>query len=636
MSNGQATPTGADNPLTRDVSTGKDNPVQTVPFSVLWVKAGDKDKEGKWDVTKGPLNVEYRISDQNSMAKSGRIVYFVKSKAGSGTGASSVEVVVYKQTLKPDQIKPGKNHTTKHWDGKISEGLTDRIGDKVTADLSPIGIRVEIWDQATAAPGKPTGGGKTDVPGEYLSTKETSVVIDLIAEAKWANHRCIPYGDPDEPQLGSTKMKIRVNVAEGTEVQIAVCRIGDIDNPSMDEVYTRTPTEKELKDLKDEDKQKGLIGVKVDKGGRVTIDGKEPYVEWKHYKKHWEKEGENNFYCFYIAIGKDGKYIPASERDYVNKEKDCLHMRFTVFIHRPSGDLDEYTKYARELHSFFRKNTKYYRSYLMEGGPKSAKEWGLYFQHRYIVIVLGHASCHCRHPSHPRKDDKPTGNFLGVFHQGFVPDQNCCPKEIRRTKKVKAELKAAEKKYKQKFGGCGYRSHVAHWNYLGKKANGEEVRLGIKWNELKTDWIGLWSSKKDRTSPGGYKYPEFYSVPMPNKVPRLLFWNGGCITILTTNLAERLTKNGTRYYSGWTYSPACDYGKFCYDVFRRWIKGLKNDPAPTEFNVDRLPRVYVAEAGKSNRPSFHPRLTDKDLTLSQEGPQRRGDYPIDSGKQALA
>ena len=632
MSNGQTTPTGADNPLTKDVSTGHDNPVQTAPFSVIHVKAGDKDKEGKWDVTKGPLSVEYRISDQNSMAKSGRIVYFVKRKAGSGTGASSIETVVYKQAVKPGEIKPGKNHTTKHWDGKISEGLTDRIGQKVTADLSPIGIRVEIWDQATAAPGKPLGGGKTDVPGEYLSTKETQVVIDVIAEAKWETHRCIPYGDPMEPQLGKTKMKIRLNVAEGTQVRIAVCRIADINDPSKDELYTRTPSDKEEKDQKEEDRQKGLIGAKVDKGGRVMVNGKDPYVEWKNYDEHWKHEGENNFYCFKLAFGKAGEYMSASERDYTKNEKDCLHMRFTVFIHRPSNDLDDYTKYARQLNAFFRKDTKYFRSYLMEGGPKSPKEWGYSFFHHYIVIILGHASCDCNHPQHPRKDGKPTGDFLDLFHSGFLPDQNCCPKEIEHTKKAEAALKADEKHYKSKFGGCGFDSHVSHFNLLGRTKKGEKVYVGNQADESKKDWLLLHSVTHDNK-----KVAEGYRMLLrPSRVPRLFFWNGGCRTILTTNLGERLTKNGTRYYSGWTYSPGCDYAKFCYDVFHRWIKGTKEDPAPSEFSVDLLPRAYVTEAGKANRPNFHPRLTDNNLTLSQDGPQRGGDYPIDSGKQALA
>jgi len=615
LSNGQSTPTGADNPLTKDVSTGHDNPVQTAPFSVIHVKAGDKDKEGKWDVTKGPLSVEYRISDQNSMAKSGRIVYFVKRKAGSGTGASIIETIVYKQALKPGEIKPGKNHTTKHWDGKISEGLTDRIGQKVTADLSPVGIRVEIWDQTTAAPGKPLGGGKTDVPGEYLSTKETQVLIDVIAEAKWANHRCIPYGDPDEPKLGTTSMKIRVNVAEGALVKIAVCRIVDINDPTKDELYGRTPKDEEIERLKPEDLQSGLHGAMVNKDGRVLLrKGTEPYVEWKYYKEHWKNEGENNFYCFYIALGEDGKYIPASERDYVNKEKECLHMRFTVFILCPDPNLNNSRGEAKRLHSFFRAKTKYFRSYLLTKSPDSVEHFIKLFRHRYIVIILGHAACFCFHPNHLKRKIKKKIEkklvelemWIEVPREKFNPDQDKCPKDLNPS-----DIKKIEK---IKFYGCGNRPEIQHVLQLGKV--GKRKMGMVIFPDLKKQ-PGLFAAlvKEKPTDPSVVK------KLTPEDYPRLMFYAASCRSILTTRLAEEFTKKAkTKYYVGITYS-GWDSANLCEKFFEQWIKGTKKEPVPTEYDVSRLVDCFVDAAKRKIYACEHPRITNHSLGLCATGPK---------------
>jgi len=615
LSNGQTTPTGADNPLTKDVSTGHDNPVQTAPFSVIHVKAGDKDKEGKWDVTKGPLSVEYRILDQNSMAKSGRIVYFVKRKAGSGTGASSIETIVYKQALKSGEIKPGKNHTTKHWDGKISEGLTDRIGQKVTADLSPIGIRVEIWDQTTTAPGKPTGGGKTDVPAEYLSTKETQVVIDVIAEAKWGTHRCIPYGDPDEPQLGTTKIKIRVNVAEGTLVKIAVCRIVDINDPTKDELYGRTPTDEEVDRLKPEDLQSGLHGAMVNKDGRVLLgEGTEPYVEWKHYKEHWKNEGENNFYCFCIALCEDGKYIPASERDYVNKEKECLHMRFTVFIHCPDPKLAGTRAEAKRLNSFFRAKTKYFRSYLLAKTPDSVEHFIKLFRHRYIVIFTGHAACECFHLGHPKdkiKSKKDKKKEIEVFREvpreGFNPDQDKCPPDIQTAK----------------FYGCNHRQDVSHRLILGKIGKGK-MMMAVLSERAKSPgiWVGLVGT-------------DSVAKIDTKDQPRLMFYAATCRSTLTTRLGEEFTKKGdVKYYVGITYVSG-DNSNLCEKFFERWIKGTKKEPAPTEYDVSRLVDCFVDAAKPKIYASEHPRITDRTLTLSATGPKAATTGPAGGAGKAL-
>ena len=100
-------------------------------------------------------------------------------------------------------------------------------------------------------------------------------------------------------------------------------------------------------------------------------------------------------------------------------------------------------------------------------------------------------------------------------------------------------------------------------------------------------------------------------MDLANNGPRLLFWNGGCRTILTTNNGERYVNNGTRYYHGWIYSPGCDYGKFAYDVIHRWLKGTRADPAPDEFDVERLLPAYREEATRGTRPRYYPRIMDQ-------------------------
>jgi hypothetical protein len=533
-------------------------------------------------------------------------------------------VILHKQTLTRAQITHG-SHLLQQWEGTITEGITDRKGKKVTADLSPISVRVEIWNKSSDAPGKLTGGGKTDVPGEYFSSDTTTVNIDAIKEAKWSSSWCIPYDDPDEPQHGEVKMKVEVrNVAEGTPVRILVARIGEGDKPPVtrDHPYIMTGQEPEL--------QPGLEGAKVN-GNRVLLsDGSEPYVRFNKYEEHWKYEG-NNFYCFSLSFGERGRWVVASERDYVDKEKDCLHMRFTVFIHRSSPVkgkmmLDQYTKYADELHKFFRGKTKYFRSYIMRGSAKDMYDWLNHFRHRYIVIHLGHAACGCYHPSHPREGGKPGGKFMDPFHRGFPADQNCCPTALEKIKEAEKALKEDEIHYSRKFRGCGHKSHVFHQLILEKTTkDGKKMYYENYPGRKERDKLLLFLEKGAAIA-----------TRADTTGPRFYFFNGGCRTILTTNFGEYLTKNNTRYYSGWTYSPHCDFGKFCYDVFNRWIKGTKEDQPKTEFETGRLLPAFVAAGSRQNRAICHPRIIDRSCNLSPRGPVVPvPDGPADDGESAL-
>jgi hypothetical protein len=631
MSNGHAnSSTGAAKPLTRDVLTGQDNTLHTVPFAVLGVTAGDED--GKWDPSQGPLRVEYGISDRNGLAKSGRILYFTKPHRSGGAVSDSAdgEMILYRQSLNSDEIKPG-THVTSKWDGNISEGMQDRIGKRVTADLSPVFARVELWNQPTPSPGKPDGSGQTDVPDQYLSSKEARTVIDVIVKAEWDNYRCIPFVvDPRdkaeakkykrlEPELGVTKMKIRVNLAEGTDVRIMVCRIVDIQDPSKDELYACTPTDKELEEGGDDEMQKGLYWLTVDKKGRVTLAGVgrgDPYVEWKNYGEHWKHEGENNFYCFKLGFGKDGRYMVASERDYGEgetdlrvrrkKERRCLHMRFTVHIHCPAPDLPRSRKEAKRLHAFFRKKTEYYRSYLTTSAS-TLDEFHMAFRHRYVFVFTGHAACSCLDASHPRTSEEvkvgkrtlKKGALKDVPREDFAPDQNRCPTDVST----------------DVYGGCGNKPEVRHHLVLGK-IGGRRLYLAVLSKSEGNASVLLGIEKGKPTDPKIRR-----TLDLSSECPRLMMYTATCRSILTTNLGELFTRAGTKYFVGYTYTSDDD-DNLCERFFNRWIKGTKKQKARSEFDTLWLVTTFIScAASHKNSRTRHPRIiTQLSNALSPEGP----------------
>jgi len=586
------------------VSTTQDNVVELRPFQVSNVQCKDP-----WDPTDRVLEVSYDINDPNHRIRAGRIVYEAPVKGG--------RVPVHIEKLKPAQLVHGSRNELPlldRWDGKIDKGLVNRIGTRVTADLSDILVRVEVWNNTNDAPGvlKEGGEGRTSVAGEWLSMASARVRIFAIVKATWDTHRAIPYGDPDEPAKGKAGMNITVkNVLEGTAAHVIVKRINEIANPAGDFPYA-------------DDKSKDQPGLKgVVKGGKVLLaDGSKPYVKFLNYDQHWLHPG-NNFYAFYVAFGDSGAAMTASERDYEGSEKACLHMRFTVFIHSPAPDLPDYTAAAQRLHQFFRGGTKYYRSYLMNGAPKSNRDWFEHFKYRYIVLVLGHAACGCEHPDHPTetlgKGKKKREHKMDPYHCGFVPDRNVCPKELEKTKEAKRSIKEAEAHYHHKFAGCGNQSHVFHQNLLGRRDKTEYCLGDPRMPLADTTMLLIFS-----TGPGGTSN----SIALPHRAPRMFFWNGGCRTILTTNMGEQFTNlvGGTGYYHGWQYSPGCDYGKFCSDFFSIWIKGSKKDKAPNEYDTSRIVKSYRDAALIGTRPKYHPRIMDFTGVLNaREAPDSKGD-----------
>ena len=531
------------------------------------------------------MPVKWDINDPNGRIRSGRIRYAVT------TGPDNKLVTIYKQKLVGSYLEHGEDHElteAEQWDGTIREGLKERIGKKITADLSEIGVYVEVWNTTNPEPAKQLrkGRGRTERKGEWIAVAAELVEVDAIVEGKWDRDFVIPYDDPDEPDKGEAKMIIKVkNVRDGIPVEVEVYRIKHGDDSEEDHLYT----DKLLQEASD---QPGIHGLIV-KDQRVVRkkDGQEPFVRFNNYEEHWKYPG-NNFYCFRVGFGQ-GRPMVASERDFVKKEKQCLHFRFTVFIDIASLR-DDYKNCGRQLWSFLKHKTKYFRPYKWEGRPQSVADIHKRYRRRYIVAIASHGSTFCKHGDHPKAKNKK-GKLvpMDLYHQAFPPDKFVCPPKPYDTKKAKKQIQADVRHYKHKFGGCGWARKVIHGSLLGKHSD----KKRRYWLVTPPDepikgmpWFVLSSGPKDRT----------IKVIEDGDNPQLLLWAGGCRQMTTGNFAERFTRNGTRYFHGWVYSVWIrENTKMCLDFFRRWIKGSPKKGPLAECDLSKLVPAYRAAAKRS-------------------------------------
>lgn|GEM_PF-6616080 len=584
--NGQ--PESSEPRLKDGVSTGQDNTVRAKPFQVFNVRV-----PGLWDTKKEHLPVSFQINDPNRRIKAGRILYLVRRpKAQGGSNPAERYVAVHTAPLSGGEITHGPHQLAagKRWDGKITEGLTDR--ERVTFDLCPIRVQVEVWNKSTAKPGNrpQPGSGKTDVANEYLSRAHAETALDVLIRAEWNRDFVIPYGDPEEPQYGTAKMEIELkNVAEGTPVRLLVTRINKIKDPGSDYTYSRTGLQPEL--------QLGLEGAKV-KGGKVVLaDGSLPSVDFINYSEHWKYPG-NNFYGFRLGFGEEGPWLLASERDYENQEKKCLHMRFTVFIQLGSPEKWR-AQGGRKAFSAY-KRSRYFRPYMLTRQAKSPMEFVKYLRHRYIVMFCGHGFSGCTHGDHP-KDSK--GKRLDQFHRGFPPDRNVCPDKLLPTVEALQQLADDMAHYKGPLGGCGHRSKVWHVLIVTGK---EHMILGTH-------------RKKALTDPD-YMVAAFTSGPKANEVvtlkgemvPRFYFHGGGCRTITTDNFGRYFTNSGTKYFHGWVYTVMGPQNiGLLSKLVQRWLGHKGKD----EWNEARFVKTYQNLVKQRTYSIYEPRLRDRSRIL---------------------
>jgi hypothetical protein len=580
----------ADNDLSQTVqeavSTGTDNRVRLRPFTVTL------NCPQRWDPSAEPLQVGYDVYDPNVRVRRGRLHYVVS--------VDGEDTTLYTMNLDPSRLRPGCYELTQgqRWDGTIRTGVDDRIGQRITADLSLLSVIVEVWNTDNAQPGESSSdAGRTNVQGEWIIQAVKNVEIDAIAEARWDRNWVIPDKNPDEPDKGRVSVTINVkNVAEGTPVRLEVMRIGEVPDPETDILYVDNS-------FPEEDEQPGMKDAVV-RNGRIVVgdDNSKPVVVFNQYDEHWKYSG-NNFYALWIGFGADGFPMLATERDYENNENQCLHMRFTVFIHDAASDLPDSRRAAQRLHAFFKSGTKYWRSYRMVNGPKDPVDWFKHYGRQYVVIFTGHSSCWCDSESHPtyhrgqgrRRREVPKR----VPNSRFRPDQNVCPADVsnRRT------------------GGCGEKNGVGHQLVLGRSPN--LASLGNM--RRKKLWLGNFTDSTNRNSISflteGHPDREF---DITRYAPRLMFYADGCRTMLTTNLGEHFTENGTKYFHGWIYSVMDDVAAgMVVDLFRKWIKGTRADPAPTEFELNRFLDVYRREGTRTRgRRRYYARVMDNSGVLN--------------------
>lgn len=591
-------------PLSAAVATGRDNVLRLAPFRIVWLECPDI-----WNTCAERLAVSYEINDPNSRIRMGRLLYYRRAPRLPGMSSPAPPAVgttfqghprywffpapelVHVHTLAIAQITHGIHHLSEaqRWDGMMTTGQD--AGQRVTPDRTPVTVALEIWNTNAFEPRHRLGDGvgPTGRENEYLARARVRAHFSVVRSAKWTTNWCIPYDDPDDPVYGWTRMDIELcNVPSGTPARILVARLGDpLDDVPDNRVYACSSLKPSA--------QPGLENLIV-RGNRIrTPDGHMPRVNFSEYDENWKYPG-NNFYGFWIALGDDGDWMPASEINWRSNEEECNHMRFTVYMH--CGDaLPERARAVNRLHRMF-SQTKYFRSY------KATRPYGDYallhrrFRYRYICLFIGHGWGDCWHPFHPRKED---GRPVDHTHRGFVPDQYVCPDEL--VEDAESIMQAESEHYSWRIeAGCGYRSH-----YRTMPVMGHGVML---WNNFYAandddDVVQIGRPEQNAAEPSS----DAISL-LRSEYPRFLFHAGGCRTIAVDKLAEAFNANGTRYFHGWQYSV---FSNFNIDlpekVLTEWVKKRGTDFGADEWDPNRFLAVYNEYAAQTEYGSHElPRL----------------------------
>lgn len=561
-----------------NVRTGTDNRVRLAPFTVTL------NCPERWDPSAGPLELEYDVRDRNARVRRGRLRYVVF--------VDGTETTLYTMNLDSTRLRPGCYELVQNqrWDGIIQSGIEDRIRQRITADLSLLYVYVEVWNTDNAEPGQEQG--------EWDAMAVRNVEIDAIAEASWDRDWVIPDKNPDEPDKGRVSMTINVkNVAEGTPVMLEIMRIGEIDDPDSDFPYV------DNSEIYADDQQPGMAGAVVRNNQVMMGEGNsKPEVIFNQFDEHWIHPG-NNFYVLKVGFGVDGVPMQATERDYESNEDKCLHMRFTVFIHDAASNLPGSRRASRQLRHFFGSNTKYWRPYHMVNGPNSVEDWLDHYHRQFVVIFSGHSGCACKSHDHPTYSRGSGRNQREVRKRlpgsRFRVDQNACPADIDRPR----------------VGGCGEKGGVMHQLILGRLPN--QASLG-SWRNKKLVLMNRYYQTETNKLYMVVSNDDFEPFFTTQYEPRFLFYADGCRTILTTNMGENFTDNETKFFHGWIYSVDDDVAAgLMIDLFKKWIKGTRADPAPNEFDAGRFIDVYRRETVRTRgRRRYHARVMDSTGVLN--------------------
>jgi len=378
-------------------------------------------------------------------------------------------------------------------------------------------------------------------------------------------------------------------------VKLEVARIGQIDDPSTDTLYASTGKSRK-------EKQPGLHGARV-QGGKVLLeDGKDPYVRFSEYGKHWNAQGVD-FYAFRVRFGR-GDFIPAGDRDYHAKEKSCLHMKFTVAI-----QADQHATYSGPTNlKDYLDTVKYFRPYLA-WDIATPKEYVRFMGHRFIFLFLGHGSSGCLGPGHPRK---AKGGRKEMPDKDFPPDEYKCPTALPQGFDAK------------EYGGCGSRTHVYQRVWACRKKHPEDKGqpkapvLFLRWDNLPLgDRPGeirfFWQEVRFDKGKPDIRPPKDKTVyPLRGLLPRFLFYNGSCMSLTTPGLGRRVVQGGTRYYMGWVYVSRSDWNAdFPLDVFKKWLGEYKHGQDPDNVGADMFSTIWLDRSKAGEWRVREPRLMDR-------------------------
>ncbi|MHC5109030.1 MAG: hypothetical protein ACYTHJ_04035 [Planctomycetota bacterium] len=571
--------------LRRDVASGRDNKIKVAPFKVLGFRV-----PAKWDPEEKVMRVIYTISNPNQRATRGRISYYAPRSYSKSRGMQDKPgMLLHRHSLSSDWVRDGLHWLDDElsWDGIITRGPERLRGKRVTADLAPIIVKIEIWNEADRRRDRreheTRRGWRKRV---FVSSGLGRTDLDVLVESKWKSNWAVPWDDPADPDRGSCAMRIRVkNIADDTPVRLYVYRLGDPQkDPSVDSYYASS----------DSDDQPDLKNAVVRNGRVVLPDGRLPEVRFNEFSEHYVYE-PISFYGFRIAFGDRGFGLIASERDYVHFERDCLNLRMTVLIQSVDHGLKYTRRYCKKLQRFLGK-TKYYRPTLLEGAEVDGDTWIKHFQHKFMVFVTGHCATGCMYEKHPKTKK---GKRKPCFSEDFPPDLNVCPDRLLTSAKGK------RRRYK-KNGGCATHTHVRHTPIIGKIKYGKKKFSFDIWNSVPTtDDDGIVVGPVN--GEGKNRWLEIRDM-----APTFLFWNGGCRGLMTGNFGKHFVDN-TTWYHGWRYSVGDDIdAKFMYRVMTDWIKGSRRDRPKTECDRARFVRVYRKHSRRGKTPTDHPRLMDMD------------------------
>lgn len=613
--------------LTDDVRTGRETEVRVAGFSVAELSGPPR-----WDPSTDRLELSYRVFDPNAQIRRGRLSFYrcpprqetrddadgaddsgaddatESTDTGPAIGAEIGEqlalpdgdpetTALHTIALQSDELAHGA-HTLaeeRRWSGDLAGG------GRISALDAPVWVRLEVWNRDGDEPPGPDDEGT-------VSYDAVMVPIDIVVRARWASRSVLPAGDPDEPARGETEIDLKLkNVPDDTPIRFAVTRIVEIDAPVHDRLYDFSG--------RDASAQPGIEPGAV-RGGNVKVSGRNPKLVFGNHAEHWKYPG-NNFYALWIQVGQSDRWIPVTERDYLAREREALHMRFMCLLYAASRDNPYRVPAIREIGEVMNRRSKYFHATVLTSPMTTPAEYHRQTRNRYIVVHIGHAYGDCWHADHPTRNNQP----IDHPHSGFPPDGLVCPD---RYLSPEAEAEAIEHHAEYAWPiqlGCGNPGP-----YRTIPMVGSGVMLMNRHNRQATDddYVQVGTRGANRQLAEGALSIE------ADAVPRFLHYVGGCRTAVSDGLIGWYATNGTRYTHGWVYSVDGQVNaSFASRLFRRWIKETGVDMGQDEWDPDRFVEVYAELARTGDPVYYEPRLRSIDERMGFDP------LPPDHGEAAL-